>query len=51
VLSLVDHTEAVGLDLANNAIAADLETVLMRVGFGPGAVPAPALGCHSKLEL
>src|SRR3989442_7658710 len=50
MLSLVDHPEAVGLELAQNAIAADLETVLMRFGFRPGAVPAPALGCHRNLN-
>ncbi len=50
MLGLVDDAEAVGLDLANHAVTADRETVLGRVGFGPGAVPAPALRCHSNLN-
>src|SRR5260370_18967869 len=43
VLRLVDHSEALSLDLADNTVAADQTTVLVRVGFGPGAVPATAL--------
>jgi hypothetical protein len=46
MLGLVDHTEAVGLELAYDAVTADLEAVLVSVWFGLGAVPAPALGCH-----
>ncbi len=50
MLGLVDHTEAIGLELAYDAVTADLETVLVRVRFGAGAVPAPALGCHRNLN-